>query len=869
MEQYVADNNKRDLVLPPGTFAYMQDVTKGIIKTYVGPYVITPTAQEIPVVYDAARKTYSQCANLNDAIRQCASVPEGSYVILDNPAKAEGKHPDTGTTQMSTDLDQGRTVIIPGPTEFALWPGQGAEVVRGHQLRSNQYLLVRVYNELLAQQNWKNAVVRTAAAATPGNTPGANPDDKTPAAAVPTASPTPSLTMGQQLIIRGTEVSFYIPPSGIEVLAENDGGMKRYVREALTLERLEYAILVDEDGNKRYEQGPKVVFPEPTESFVTAPSEKGGGVDKKFRAIELNPIQGIHVKVIADYEEGGRQYKTGEELFITGKETAIYYPREEHSAIKYDGKVKSFATAVPAGEARYVLNRMTGEIRTVRGPAMLLPDPRTEVIVRRVLSDKQSSLWYPGNGEALAYNQGLRNVLANVPTTRSGAVSEGDYTRGTKGATKSAAFLAQNAIGGAYASTQSFMESSKVSGDQMHVGDEFTRGSGYTAPRTVTLDTKYQGAPSLDIWTGYSVLVVSKSGARRVVQGPTTVLLDYDETLEVLEMSTGRPKTTDNLLRTVYLRTDNNTVSDLVNVETADHVNVELKLSYCVDFTGDSAKWFSVENYVKFLCDHARSVLKGAVRKLKVEEFYANSTDLVRDILLGKLTDGKRAGLTFEENGMQLNDIEVLGVAITDTKIQGLLAQSQIAVVQSNIELSSLRRNLDVSIEKQRIVTADMEAGTAAAKRKLELESELAAASLAVTLARISNTLTELEKRKEVVASEEAVKTISFKVDLDRAKEKAVQSLDLHRVEQEQAIARLRAEAETIVQKFEAAQGGFSEALLALSNNETMAKVAEAWSIQRAIGGDSVSDALRNVFAGTSLAPLMQKLTAAPAVVSK
>ena len=25
---------KRDLVLPPGTYAYMQDVTKGVVKTY-------------------------------------------------------------------------------------------------------------------------------------------------------------------------------------------------------------------------------------------------------------------------------------------------------------------------------------------------------------------------------------------------------------------------------------------------------------------------------------------------------------------------------------------------------------------------------------------------------------------------------------------------------------------------------------------------------------------------------------------------------------------------------------------------------------------------------------------------------------------
>ena len=40
--------------------------------------------------------------------------------------------------------------------------------------------------------------------------------------------------------------------------------------------------------------------------------------------------------------------------------------------------------------------------------------------------------------------------------------------------------------------------------------------------------------------------------------GPQTVLLDYDQDLERLELSTGCPKTTDGTLKTVYLRHENN-----------------------------------------------------------------------------------------------------------------------------------------------------------------------------------------------------------------------------------------------------------------------------------------------------------------------
>ena len=94
-----------------------------------------------------------------------------------------------------------------------------------------------------------------------------------------------------------------------------EGG--EYVREAVTLERLEYCILLDENGNKRYIQGPSVVFPGPTETFV------GRQGSRKFKAIELNETSGIYVKVIAPYEEGGKSYKVGEELFLTGKDGRI------------------------------------------------------------------------------------------------------------------------------------------------------------------------------------------------------------------------------------------------------------------------------------------------------------------------------------------------------------------------------------------------------------------------------------------------------------------------------------------------------------------------------------------------------------------
>ena len=659
-------DSKRDLVLPPAEYAYMQDQTRGLIKTHVGPTVINQTAQELPVRYDAENQRFLRCA-LEEAVTKAPLASEGEYIVLENPSSDHNnEHPDEGSAKASPTLAIGRKVNIPGPCNFALWPGQRAMTVAGHHLRSNQYLVVRIYNEEQARQNWGNAVVVATT-------------EQGPSAPAVTSAESLNLTIGKQLIIKGTEVSFYIPPTGVEVLAQNN----TYVRDAVTLERLEYAILVDENGNKRYEKGPQVVFPQPTEIFF----EENGA--RKFKAIELNKIQGLHIKVIEEYDEEGQHVGLGE-LFITGEDTPIYFPRAQHAIVKYGDKQKHYATALPAGEGRYVMNRETGEIKTERGPQMLLPDPRQFVIVRRVLSDKQVQLWYPGNAEALAYNQQLRAMASSAPSARSGFVSEGDVMRNV-----SAQMAARTPTGArtrgaglemlASVAPEAYVPEA-VGGAALP--DVFERSTSYTQPRTVTLDTKYEGVPGICVWTGYAVMVVSKTGNRRVVKGPSTILLDYDESLEVLELSTGKPKNTDRLEKTVYLRTDNNKVSDIVRIQTRDLVDITVKLSYRVNFEGEPDKWFNVENYVKFLCDHARSVLKGQGQKRKVEEFSINGVDIVRDTLLGTADQaGGRPGMAFTENGMRITDVEVLGIEIDDKNIAQILNKAQHDIVRANIDL--------------------------------------------------------------------------------------------------------------------------------------------------------------------------------------
>lgn len=820
---------KNELVLPDGMYAFTQDTTSGVIKTHTGPLVVNITGQDNPVKFDPSTKSF-KTVPLDAASQRSPLVPQGYYCVLWNPAE-EGKHPDERDKSGSPALMMGQRINIPGPGTFALWPRQSANVVEGHHLRSNQYLVVRVYDEEAAKANWATSIMKPAHGA------------EGEIAGVVDSAPT-DLIVGKLLIIQGTEVSFYIPPTGLEVVQDEHGD---YVREAVTLERMAYCILVDEDGNKRYERGPQVIFPKPTEHFYEM-REKKGGLQKIFPCIELNAIQGLHIKVIAPYKEGKREFKEGEELFITGKDLPIYFPRPEHSIIRYDGRAKNYATAVPAGEARYVMERETGKIEKVMGPCMLLPDPRTQVIVRRVLSLKQCNLWYPGNDEVLEYNQGLLTLAKDAPTTRSGVVSEGQIRRSKK--MKGFSNAGDTAISAA--------EASSVSSHAPAVlADEFSRGSTYTQPRTVTLNSKFAGVPTVTIWTGYAVLIVSKSGERRVEIGPQTILLDYDETLEVIEMSTGKPKTTDHLLRTAYLRVYNNKVSDIIAAETKDHVRVSTKLSYQVNFEGgDPLKWFQVENYVKFLCDHIRSVLKAAIRKMTINEFYSRSEEVIRDTLLGVKPSSKkgstsRPGIVFEENGMHLTDVDVLKVEIRDTQIASLLEATQHEVVRGNIQLESAERQLarDQRLEEIARQRANDQAETSALRAALEHGSISRALKLAVD--KINSKIEEEKRNLEQQAARDAVAGAQNDANLSRRVSAAKVDQNISAAQQDQEVAFLQEETKAAVERLQAVEGGFSEALLALGNQDTLVKVAEAMSVQNFMGGKDLPEVVARIFEGT------------------
>ena len=816
-------NQQRDLVLAMNEFCFLQNKTNGMIRANVGPMITTISGQEALVTFNSRAKKFEETTNFDVAKQLFTSAPEGWYVILKNPT-ANGTYPAAGKENNSIELKVGTKVNIPGPISFALYPGQMAKTVRGHKLRSNQYLIARVYDADAANKNADSATIVNA----DGN-------EETVVSK--------KYFVGQLLVIKGTEVSFYIPPTGVEVIPQTAYG-DDYIRDAVTLERLEYAILKDEDGEKRYVHGPAVVFPEPTETFVTAP--KGGTI---FRALELSPISGIYIKVIADYEENGVKHPVGEELFITGNDQMIYYPRPEHAMIQYDGKYMHHAIAIPEGEGRYILNRLTGKVETIKGPQMYLPDPRTEVVVKRKLSPKECELFYPDNYEVVAYNEGL-NEKAMEKLARKG---------GSRAIT--------DAINAAYSTANQ-----EATLAIFETGSNISRGVSYTKPRTITLDTKFDGVVGIDVWTGYAVNVISKTGKREVVVGPGSRLLDYDETLEAMELSTGSPKTSDRVFSTAFLRVENNRVSDIISAQTKDFVEVQIKVSYCVDFLPEhKEKWFSVENYVQHLCDRQRSLIKREVKKYNIEDFYANATDIVRDICLDKhvctcenseeacdCDKPQHKGRFFPENGMLVSDTEVLSVSV-EKSVAMILEQHQGTMIAKGLELSDAEKAMKVekqlaAYEKEKIELAHknelhkMELEKVRQLEKIATEAKLAAEERAAEEAKVQ-AKSDMQKVLDAI----------HKAELDRNKLTDAAAIETEQKLAEVEKAKQEAYAATVKSIMESISDDLVAAMTSKSNNEMLVAVSEAMAPWAIANDESVPNTVNKILRGTPMEGLLEK----------
>lgn len=798
-----SDNRERDITLSPNEYILILDKTKGAIRCIVGSCTINLSANEVPVIFDEKKKRFVE-VSVDEATKTFVTVPEGWYTALKNPEE-KNLHPVCSTSNQAPELKIGRKVNIKGPCSFALWPGQMAKVIKGHSLHTNQYVLVRAYE---------------------------NNNDS---------------SIGQLSIVKGTDKAFYIPDTGYEVVPLPDG---KYVRDAVTLENIQYCILKNEAGEYQYVHGPAVVFPEPDQVFVLNKENSS----YKFDGIRLSETSGIYVKNTQDFVDGesvidhqeksededGNEvittvykdpvlHKAGEEEFITGKDVAIYYPRPEQEIIEYDGQKIHFAIAIPKGEGRYVLNRLTGEIRMVTGPTMFLPDPRFEVIVQRTLTQKQCEMWYPNNEEVLAYNG--HSITALKIDDSDMKILRNDFSWNNLNNTQ----LTMSSYVAPTQGTGNIDSTTKMG---------INRRNTYTPPRTISLDSsKYAGVVTIDVWAGYAVSVVSKDGNRRVEIGPKTVLLGYDETLEVVGDDT------------VYLQINDNLADFRVRVQTKDYVDfdVDIDCTYNLN-TSQKDQWFGSKCFDSILTDSFVIALTKAVKKLTMQEWldsYVSVVDTVAD------------GLNKAKLIMSIGNTIVQEPKAVNKDVAEMIEENRKRATKKAVELFALRDEVVATAEVNKLQhqIAEGNATEEAFRAKLEQDKQLAE----IKDRKDRDTATaEAEKAKlEAEKKQENIRSENEKIRLQREKDKTMQEITLLKERNAAEIERINAETEARKKLLDSISPNLVEAITVASKHETLREISENLSPYMLAGqGESIADMINKLCRGTSLEGIIDKALA-------
>lgn len=600
------------------------------------------------------------------------------------------------------------------------------------------------------------------------------------------------------------------------------------------------------------QQGRRVVVPGPA-TFPLWPGQKAKVVDGHA----LYEDQYLRVRVYDPVE--GSNAPIGSERIVKGAETSFYIPTTGLEVVpEAGGYVRN---AVTLADGQYcILRGPQGRRRYVRGPAVVFPEAWEEFVAR---SGAKAFPAWPLKKERGLHVRAVKSFEAKAGEQ----LPAGSYRAGQE------LFLQEQegfffpsesveVIGevapipladkeGLYIRHLASGRMHTVAGPKMFLPDP-TLVEVVKRPLDATTAQLYglaahepARAVSVAIPPSYAVLVVGRA-KREVVRGPAVRILDFDEELEVLHLSTGTPKTDAQLLTTCFLQTDGNKVSDVVRVKTSDHVELELALSYRVSFSSgdaaDDARWFNVKNYIALLCDHLGSLIRAAVRASPIDTFHTRSAPIVRSAVLGeKKENERRSGRSFEENGMVVYDVEVLEVRILDADVKQLLADAQRTAIVSEVG----RKQEELRLADERLRQEVNRAVFAAQHATLASEVELEHGRRELVLARAGARL-EVERVEK----------------LGRAKTEA-EALELASQARTAAAARDADLEERLLQArsaaFEAQMKALAPELVAtlkmLGNQQLAAELSKNLSPLAILGGESVAEVASRLLAALPIGP--------------
>ncbi|XP_022080631.1 major vault protein-like isoform X2 [Acanthaster planci] len=177
----------------------------------------------------------------------------------------------------------------------------------------------------------------------------------------------------------------------------------------------------------------------------------------------------------------------------------------------------------------------------------------------------------------------------------------------------------------------------------------------------------------------------------RVVFGPDMVILGPQEDFNVLSLSAGKPKV-ENALQTICLMLGPDYITDILEVETSDHARLKVRIAFNNYFEFERGNKlseeaiFSVPDFIGFACRQVGSRIRGAVSRVRFDEFHRHSSKILQGAVFGFDADGNvKNRLKFKANHLVISNVDIQGIEPVDLTMRDSLIKS----VQMAIEIST------------------------------------------------------------------------------------------------------------------------------------------------------------------------------------
>jgi len=607
----------------------------------------------------------------------------------------------------------------------------------------------------------------------------------------------------------------------------------RIVRQAVVLGPTEFCVLLDADGNPQIHKGPGRVFPGPYDRFQTK-----GSRNRVYDAYHLRSDRGLLIRIVAERITRDDLAKVLPEGLKSGTLDKDKYLKGDEVFIK-----ECDAYLVPANSFEVI------------DPVLRLPhigNDHTSVYVEAIGVDQKSGVY-----------------VMNVDT------GQVDLVRGEK---------------------KLLLDPRK----QRHVkrrvpGTAWNLMIGRAEPHKKVRDDGFEVTPwalSVIVPNNEAVLVTSKEG-RRVVVGPCTELLGFEEWLEKLSLSRGRPKSEvdrngqPNKVDTCFLRVSGNRVTDQIDLITKDFVTIRVDVSYGVTFVGKTQDerfmWFDHRNYVRLLYTHLRSLLRAAARKKTLMELQPIVPDFIRDVILGEKKEGEHRPGCSLPNNMLVDEVEVLDIVIPDNNVATAMLRAQLDTVVREITdktalsmLESEKLRAQIAQEKHDLALEEIER-----KKKQDLTTYAAAhvtESTRIKLAHERDMITEesnkalsdlqlktrLEQEQQEAEAEREADQARAELDNTILKTRNETQLALDNALAEIEKALVKENAAAVVSQLGAIQPGLIEAIEGLGDKQILSSLSEHLPEAGGTLGFLLSqgglEAVKAMIAGTRLAKTLETL---------